>query len=354
MRKALVSIVVPVYDEAESVRQLCSVVARVLGLEEDLDYEILLVDDGSRDLSWRIISDLHKDDDRIKGVRLSRNFGHQAALTAGLHYAIGDAVVTMDGDLQHPPELLPAMIERWRQGYDVVSMVREPSEQESWFKKQSSNMFYRLMNGLSDIKIKGSVADFRLLDRRVVKRLNSLKERGRFVRGLISWIGYSETEIRYKASPRYAGQPKYSLRKMLGLAGSAVSSFSTVPLKLGFHVGIAVNLLCLALMAYALYTKIYDHKDLSEWASSYITMLFLHGIQLIMIGVIGVYLGRVLEEVKRRPLFVASEELGVAPRPRRISTKRQARIQSHAPSTEVVSVERGDAVRGRAVGSPAV
>lgn len=319
-----ISIVVPLYNEAENIEVLCGRIARALSLVDDLSYEVVLVDDGSRDKSWRTISELHDRDPRIHGLRLSRNFGHQAALTAGYDYAVGDAVITMDGDLQHPPEMLPAMIRRWRQGYDVVSMVREASEGESWFKKLSSAFFYRFMNALSDITIRNAVADFRLLDRRVVKRLNSMRERARFLRGLISWIGFKETEITYTASPRLGGTTKYSFRKMLRLAINAISSFSTVPLTIGFYTGLAIDVVCVFLMGYALYNKVYDHKDLSEWASTFMTMLALNGIQLTMLGVIGLYLGRVLQEVKRRPLYVVRSELGITARRRRPKVLRQA------------------------------
>lgn len=319
---SLISIVVPLYNEAENVRQLCTLAARYLGTVEDIAYEIILVDDGSRDDSWHLISELHNEDDRVKGVRLSRNFGHQAALTAGYDYASGDAVITMDCDLQHPPEMLPAMIEKWREGYDVVSMKREATLQESWFKKSSSAFFYKLINALSDITIRSSVADFKLLDRRVVKRLNSMRERARFLRGIISWIGFREVELTYTASARFSGRSKYSIRKMMRLAVNAISSFSTLPLTLGFYVGLAVNVICLILMGYAVYNKVYDHKDLSEWASTFMTMLALNGIQLIMIGVIGLYLGRVLEEVKKRPLYIAREEVGIAPKRRAKALRR--------------------------------
>lgn len=339
MPQTLISIIVPVCDEAENLRRLCAGIQHVLKAIGDIDYEVLLVDDGSRDSSWDIIRSIHRRDRRMKGVRLSRNFGHQAALTAGYHYASGDAIITMDGDLQHPPEMLPAMIEQWRQGYDVVSMVREASPHESWFKRASSRLFYLLINALSDVDIKNAVADFRLLDRRVVERLNSMRERTRFVRGLISWIGFSETELRYTAAPRLAGRTKYSLRKMLDLAATAVSSFSTVPLKMGFYAGLAVNVLCLGLMGYAAYNKIHENKDLTEWASTFMTMLFLNGIQLIMIGVIGLYLGRVLEEVKRRPLYVAMEELGVASQ-RKLGVVR--RMSRRSRSGSVARAESGD------------
>ncbi len=319
-----ISVVVPLYNEAENVGPLCARITQVLSTVDDVTYEIVLVDDGSRDKSWRAISELHDRDSRIHALRLSRNFGHQAALTAGYDYAVGDAVISMDGDLQHPPEMLPAMIRKWRQGYDVVSMVREASEGESWFKKFSSAFFYRVMNALSDITIRNSVADFRLLDRRVVKRLNSMRERARFLRGLISWIGFKEAEITYTASPRANGSTKYSFRKMLRLAVNAISSFSTVPLTVGFYTGLAIDVVCVILMGYALYNKIYDHKDLSEWASTFMTMLALNGIQLTMLGVIGLYLGRVLQEVKRRPLYIVRSELGVTARRRRPKVLRQA------------------------------
>lgn len=314
----------PLYNEAENVRPLCERITEALSSVEDITYEIVLVDDGSRDKSWRGICELHEKDSRIHALRLSRNFGHQAALTAGYDYAIGDAVITMDGDLQHPPEMLPAMIARWRDGYDVVSMVREDSESESWFKKSSSAFFYRLMNALSDITIRNAVADFRLLDRRVVKRLNSMRERARFLRGLISWIGFKETELTYTASPRVNGTTKYSVRKMMRLAVNAISSFSTVPLTIGFYTGLAIDVVCVILMGYALYNKIYDHKDLSEWASTFMTMLALNGIQLTMLGVIGLYLGRVLQEVKKRPLYIVRSELGIEGRRRKPKVMRQA------------------------------
>jgi len=327
MPRARVSIVVPVLDEGDNVRRLCVAIRRTLSAIDSIKYEIIFVDDGSRDRSWEIIGELHRQDARVKGVRLSRNFGHQAALTAGYRYASGDAIITMDGDMQHPPDMLPLMIEKWREGYEVVSMVREQSAHEGWFKRLSSKLFYRLINVLSDVAIRESVADFRLLDRRVVRRLNSLRERTRFVRGLISWLGFSEIELKYQASPRHSGKTKYSLRKMFGLAGSAVSSFSTVPLKLIFYAGLAVNTVCLGLMGYAVYNKIHEHKDLTEWASTFMTMLFLSGVQMVMIGLIGLYLGRVLEEVKRRPVYVTREALGIERR-RKNAAARALRVRS--------------------------
>lgn len=314
--KARVSIVVPVFEEAENIGPLCEAIWREVTTITDVKFEIIFIDDGSRDGTWDRIQDMHSLDERIRGVRFSRNFGHQAALTAGYRLAAGDAVITMDGDLQHPPELLPAMIEKWREGCDVVSMVREQSADLGWFKKRSSAAFYRCMNTLSDVPIKESVADFRLLDRRVVRRLNAMRERSRFLRGLISWIGFREVEIRYTVARRLAGRTKYSLSKMIGLATNAISSFSTFPLKLGFYAGMIVNFFCVGLMGYAIYNKLHENKDLTEWASTFMTMLFLSGMQLLMIGVIGLYLGRVLEEVKGRPVYVVNEKLGFTRRRR--------------------------------------
>ena len=336
MTKRIISIVVPVYDEAESLAVLYRAVEAAMREVDDLDYELLLIDDGSGDDSWDVIAGLRDQDPRVKGVRFSRNFGHQAAVTAGYWYAVGDAVITMDADLQHPPELLPQMIQKWRGGYDVVSMVRDPAAHQGVLKAISSRLFYRFINALSVTKITDGVADFRLLDRRVVKQLNALKERGRFVRGMISWVGFSETEIHYTPNPRFAGQTKYSLGKMLHLAVDAISSFSTAPLRLAFYAGIGVNIICLVLMGYAFYNRMHEDKDLTQWASTFITMLFLSGIQLLMIGVIGIYIGKIFEEVKHRPVYVTEEELGISARPRRVRRRPGPRAVSAAARSGLV------------------
>jgi dolichol-phosphate mannosyltransferase len=343
MTKRIISIVVPVFEEAESLPALHGGIAAAMQEVADFGYELLLVDDGSRDESWDVIASLHEHDPRVKGVRLSRNFGHQAAVTAGYRYATGDAVITMDADLQHPPELLSQMVQKWRSGYDVVSMVRDPSQHQGLLKSLSSKLFYRFINALSVTKIKDGVADFRLLDRRVVKQLNALKERGRFVRGMISWVGFSETEIHYTPRPRFAGRTKYSVGKMLNLAVDAISSFSTAPLRMAFLAGLAVNLVCLALMGYAVFNKLNENKDLTEWASTFITMLFLSGLQMLMIGVIGMYVGKIFEEVKQRPVYVTEEELGITLRPRRSRSRPAPKaigLVPHASAELVVMPDR--------------
>lgn len=314
----LISIVVPAYEEAENLPLLHEKIDAAMAAFPELRWELLLVDDGSRDETWDVIHLLRDHDPRVKGVRFSRNFGHQAAVTAGYHYATGDAVIVMDADLQHPPELLPAMIEKWREGFDVVSMVRQPAPHEPAMKSLTSRAFYRIINLFSEVPIRPGVADFRLLDRKVVRKLNSLKERGRFVRGLIPWVGFRETTISYRPAERHAGSTKYSLRKMLLLALDAVSSFSSTPLRISFMLGLAVNAVCLVLMGYALYNKIHEDKDLTEWASTFLTMLALSGTQLLMTGINAIYLARVFDEVKHRPLYIAEEELGVARKPRRV------------------------------------
>lgn len=310
MRQDTVSVVVPLYNEAENLRMLVSAIQLALGRVPDIEYELVFVDDGSRDASWELIRELRFEDERIKGVRFTRNFGHQAALTAGYRYATGRAVITMDADLQHSPPLIPDMIARWRSGFDVVSMVRLPGD-ERWGKRISSKLFYRFINVLSDVPIRSGVADFRLLDRRVVRKLNTLTEHGRFWRGLISWTGFRESEMRYIAARRFAGETKYPLRKMVRLAIDAISSFSSAPLRAAFHAGMLAIGGCLGLMGYALYNKVYENQDLSQWASTFMVMLFLGGIQLLMLGMLGVYVGRIFDEVKRRPVYVAEEKLGI-------------------------------------------
>jgi len=280
----------------------------------DIAFEILLVDDGSSDDSWVIIEGLHRQDSRAKGIRLSRNFGHQAAITSGMDYARGAAVITMDADLQQPPELIPRMVAKWRDGYDVVCTVREATEKTSGFKRLTSGLFYLIINSLSGVPIRQNAADFRLLDRKVVLALSHMPERARFIRGMVSWVGFSQTEVPYVAGPRLAGSTKYSVRKMIYLTFTAISSFSTVPLKLAFYLGLLVDLICVILVGYAFYNRYFEAKDLSEWASTFIVILFLNGMQMMVLGILGVYLGRVLEEVKGRPVYLTRQTVGIPSR----------------------------------------
>ena len=320
MRQETVSVVVPVFGESENLRAVVRALRTTLAAVPDIQYEVIFVDDGSRDASWSVIEELHAGDASIKGIRFTRKFGQQAALTAGYHHASGDAVITMDGDLEHSAELLPHMIAKWRAGYDVVSMVRLRAREEGRFKARLSRRFYKLMRTVSDAPMRSGATDFRLLDRRVVKQVNSLKERDRFVRGLIYWTGFRETQIHYRPAP-HGG---YSLRKTIASAMHSMTSYSSAPLRLGFHAGLLVLFACLVLMGYAVYNRIYEARDLTEWASTFLTMLFLGGVQLLMIGVVGVYVGRIFDEIKKRPVYVASAEVGIARRAARPTEKRQA------------------------------
>jgi dolichol-phosphate mannosyltransferase len=306
----MVSIVVATVNEEEHLRPMYEHLISTMQAI-GISFEIIFVDDRGHDASWEIIEGLHKKDSRVKGIKLSRNFGHQAAVTSGLDHARGDVVITMEGDLHHPTELIPQMIERWRQGYAVVSTVRETPYRIGWFKRWAAALFFRFINSVSDIRVDEDLVDFRLLDRKALNYLNAMRERSRFVRGLISWVGFNQTELRYTTQPRPADEAKCSLRKMMHSALSAVFSFSTLPLKVSFYIGLLINLLCLPLMLWALYTRFISHTTLPGWTSTFIALLLLNGLQLIMLGIIGAYLGRVFEEAKKRPLYVTQQTIGL-------------------------------------------
>ena len=299
------SVVVPVHDEEESIRELHARLAPVLdGL--DGGWELILVDDGSRDGSFEAMLELHRADPRVKIVRLSRNFGHQAAITAGIDLAAGEAVVVMDGDLQHPPELIPELAERWRQGFDVVYGVMTERARESRFKRWTASVFYRLLGRLADIEAPPA-GDFRLIDRSAVDAFTSLRERNRYVRGMFSWIGFRQTGVPYAAHERFAGETKYTLPRMLRLATHGILSFSNVPLRLVLALGFLVSGLAIAEAIYALIGKLGGFYVVPGWASIVFAVSLLGGIQLIVLGVIGEYIGLIYDEVKRRPLYLVRE-----------------------------------------------
>ena len=304
-----ISIVIPVYNEAESVPHLLQRLSTVMA-KPGFDYEIILVDDGSTDETAAVLKSSADRDEHVHALILSRNFGHQLALTAGLDHSRGDAVIVMDGDLQHPPELLPALIEKWQQGYDIVYTIREATLDAGWLKKWTSQSFYRLINALSTVPIQQNAADFRLMDRRAVDVLQSLRERFRFIRGMVSWIGFRQTAVRFQAEQRFAGESKYSFKKMVAFAIDAVVSFSALPLRLTFYLGFITSLLSFIYLLYTLYIKFFTRSALQGWTSLMVLILFLGGIQLIIMGIIGEYLGRIYEEVKNRPLYVVKNHYG--------------------------------------------
>lgn len=305
------SIVVPCYNEDAVLLELHR---RLLAVLEQIDcsFEIIYTDDGSQDGTVRLLREFQENDARVRLVSLSRNFGHQVAVTAGLEHARGEAVVIIDADLQDPPEVIPEMIERWRDGYQVVYGLRAGRAGETTFKRWSAKLFYRLLNKLSEIEIPLDVGDFRLLDRRVVDVLLAMPERDRFLRGMISWIGFKQGAVIYDRAPRGAGESKYSLIKMVRFALDSVISFSFAPLRLASWIGFGAIGASLAGIVYALVIRLYTTEWVRGWASIFTAILFLGGIQLITLGIVGEYVGRIYAEVKMRPLFVVRERFGFA------------------------------------------
>ncbi len=300
----LISIVVPVLDEEGCVDELVRRIRLAL-VESDTRCEILFVDDGSRDRTAEKIEALRKLDPSIRSIHFTRSFGHQAALAAGMRYARGDAIVMMDGDLQHPPEFLPDMIDAWRAGAEVVQAVRRSAPgTTSMFKERSAQAFYRVMTSLSRLPVVPAGADFRLLDRRVVDSFNDFQEHFLFTRGLIPWMGFSETLLEYEVAERYAGESKYRFWTMLRLALDGIFSFSVMPLRLISLLGIATTLAGVAFGVFALVSHLTGRVEGSGWTSVVVLILIFGGVQLLSIGIMAEYVGRTYEEAKRRPRYV--------------------------------------------------
>jgi dolichol-phosphate mannosyltransferase len=304
----LISVVVPVFDEEATVVELhrrLTAALRPLGR-----YEIVVVDDGSRDATWPTLRQLAVDDPRLKLIRLSRNFGHQIALSAGLEHARGDAVVSIDADLQDPPELIPDLLERWRGGADVVFAVRQKRDGETWFKLVTASAFYKLINRVSSVEIPEQAGDFRLLSRRALDALLAMPERARYLRGMSSWIGFEQATVPYTRDARFAGETKYPLRRMIQFAGDAVTSFSATPIRVVAGLGFLSVALCLVALAWTLYIRLFTDETVAGWTSVIVVVLFLGGVQLLSLGIIGQYVGRIFDEVKDRPLYFVDEIVG--------------------------------------------
>jgi dolichol-phosphate mannosyltransferase len=308
----LLSIVVPCYNEEAVLPELHRRLVAVLEQIEELSFELIYTDDGSNDRTPEMLRQLQASDARVRVVTLSRNFGHQLAVTAGLEHAAGEALVIIDADLQDPPEVIPEMIERWHDGYQVVYGLRATRGGESIFKRWTAKAFYRLINLVSDIEIPLDVGDFRLLDRTVADVLLAMPERDRFLRGMVSWIGFKQVAVIYDRAPRRAGESKYPLMKMLRFAVDSVLSFSFVPLRLAIWVGFGAIAASFAGIIYALVIRLYTNDWVRGWASIFTALLFLGGVQLITLGIVGEYVGRIYAEVKLRPLYVVRERLGFA------------------------------------------
>ncbi len=305
MRDAqLVSVVVPMYNEEGTAREFYR---RVCAALEAVPFELVVVDDGSADSTPGVLADIAADDPRVKVISLSRNFGHQTAITAGLDHATGDAVVMIDADLQDPPELIPQMLERWSSGADVVYAVRTERAGETRFKRATARLFYRLISKLSDVKLQENSGDFRLLDRRALAALLSMRERNRYLRGMTVWVGFTQTAIEYQRDARYAGETKFSVRKMTRFAVDAIASFSHVPLQMATIAGFLFALLAFLGIPFAIVLKYTGSFDVPGVTSTVIAVLLLGGIQLIAIGMIGEYVGRIYDEVKQRPLYLVGK-----------------------------------------------
>ena len=308
-RSYLISVVVPVFNESEGIDAFYARATSALGAISSCDYEILFVDDGSRDDSYRKLVGFAARDPRVRLIKLSRNFGHQIAITAGIDHARGDCVVVIDADLQDPPEVIAQMVDKWREGYDVVYGLRADRAGEGRMKLATAAVFYRLLKRMTRIEIPVDVGDFRLMSRRATDELKQLREKDRFVRGLVTWIGFRQTGIPYHRDKRYAGETKYTYSKMIKFALDGITSFSTVPLKLATWLGYGASAI-----AFLYLLSVFVQKAIGitveGWATVMVGMLFLGGVQLVCLGIIGEYLGRVFNELKPRPIYVIEELRG--------------------------------------------
>jgi dolichol-phosphate mannosyltransferase len=307
------SIVVPIYNEEEVLPELYRRLTGAMDAQGET-YELVFVNDGSRDRSLELLRALADGDSRLKVIDFARNFGHQAAITAGMELATGDAVVVIDADLQDPPEVIARLAEKWRAGYEVVYAVREKRQGDSLFKRSTAAAFYRLLRRVTSVDIPLDTGDFRLMDRRAIEAFKGLRERHRFVRGLVSWIGFRQTGVSFVRDERHAGVTKYPLRKMLKFAFDGLTSFSFAPLQLATYSGFVTAFTAFLGILWVVWVKLFTTEALPGWASQIVCTLLLGGIQLISLGIIGEYIGRIYDEVKGRPLYITREILGSASR----------------------------------------
>ena len=306
-----ISLVIPMYYEEEVANECYNKVSNVLkGLEEKYDYEIIFVNDGSKDKTLEILEKIAKEDEKAKIISFSRNFGHQAAVTAGLKEVTGDAIVIIDADLQDPPVLIPEMLELWEKGNEVIYGKRKTRKGESAFKLLTAKMFYKTLNALSDVEIPKDTGDFRLVDRKVVDVINSLPEHNKFLRGLFSWVGFKQKAYEYERQERFAGKTKYPLKKMLKLASDGIISFSSKPIKLVGALGILSIFISIIILIYALISYIFQLNNLSAgWTSIMVAITFFAGVQLLSLWVISEYIGRIYDEAKGRPQYVIDKKI---------------------------------------------
>ena len=299
----------PCFNEEGVLHELYRRISQVLDGSGE-SWELVLVNDGSRDRTPEIMRELHAQDERVKVVDFARNFGHQIAVTAGMDYAQGDAVVLIDADLQDPPELILEMLAKWREGYEVVYAIRAERKGETWFKEFTAKMFYRIIYKITDIDIPMDTGDFRLMDRKVVNALKTMHEKHRFMRGMSVWVGFRQTGVKYVRAERYAGETKYPLKKMLKFAMDGITSFSYFPLQLATYIGFVAALLAVLGIIVTIILRLSGSHAFLGQATTLVSVLFLGGVQLICLGILGEYLGRIYDEVKGRPLYIVREALG--------------------------------------------
>jgi polyisoprenyl-phosphate glycosyltransferase len=311
MKMLTYSLIIPIYNEEETIPELYRRVSAVMNnLGESV--ELILVNDGSRDSSLKLLRELRQIDSRLCYISFARNFGHQAAVTAGLNFCRGQVIIVLDADLQDPPELIPKMIEKWQDGYQVVYAQRTKRKQESWFKKLTAYLFYRLLKRLADVDIPADTGDFCLMDRQVVDILNSLPERNRYIRGLRAWIGFKQTAVKFERDARFAGEVKYTFQKSLSLAINSLISFSRIPLRFATYLGLFSALISLIMALLVLYWRLQQpNSPITGFATIMIAIFFLGSVQLISIGILGEYIGRIYEEVKGRPAYTIAELAGL-------------------------------------------
>lgn len=309
IRHHVYSIVIPIYNEEENLPELQ---ARLIAATAHLDqpFEVILVDDGSKDRSYELMSRIHQQDPRFKIVRLSRNFGHQVAISAGMDSVSGDATLILDGDLQDPPELIASLVAKWKEGFEVVYAIRT-KRKEGLLKRFAYALFYRFLRKVSAIEIPLDSGDFCLMDKRVVNAVQSLPERMRFVRGLRSWVGFRQVGVPYERDHRFAGASKYTFRMLLGFAYDGIFSHTTAPLRVSVYIGFIIALFAIMGGMFVIYEKLSHDIPIAGWSSTIVVITFLGGIGLFTLGIIGEYISRIYEEVKQRPLYIVRERLGL-------------------------------------------
>ena len=307
-----ISVIIPMYYEEEVAEECYKRVKNMLSSLKDYEHEIIFVNDGSKDKTLEILENIAERDKQVKVLSFSRNFGHQCAVTAGLKYVTGDAIVIIDADLQDPPELIPEMIKLWEQGNEVIYAKRKTREGESKFKLLTAKMFYKILNGLSDVEIPADTGDFRLVDKKVVEVINSMPEHNKFLRGLFSWVGFKQQPFEYERKERFAGKTKYPLKKMLKLASDGIISFSTKPLKIVGGLGIITIFISILLLLYSVISYIFNLNQLTPgWTSIMIAITLFSGVQLLSIWIISEYLARIYDESKKRPQYIISKTINI-------------------------------------------